>query len=144
MPKPPHLTQNENNLIRRYLIWCYKTTKEDLDHIDRYYTQYMADQYILSQLKKEKTIGKENVNGYKSQVKDFEAYLNKKKTNVDSQKFLDKDKKQIKSEYQYLKNRFRAIEKAICHFLSRKELAKIERLYEEEMTQRILSAREHA
>ena len=45
------LTQKERNLIKRYLVWCYKTTKEELDKIDRYFTQLIADEFILKQLK---------------------------------------------------------------------------------------------
>ena len=33
MSKKRQFTQNEKNLIRRYLVWCYKTTKEELDKI---------------------------------------------------------------------------------------------------------------
>jgi len=41
----------EKNLLRRYLIWCYKTTKEELDKVDRYFTQDVADAYILKCLR---------------------------------------------------------------------------------------------
>jgi len=43
---------DQKNLIRSYLVWCYKTTKEDLDKIDRYFTQNHVDNFILSRLKK--------------------------------------------------------------------------------------------
>jgi len=59
------------------------------------------------------------------------------------QKFLDENLIETKPEYQYLQARFSAIEKAICRFLGVKELEKIRALYEKEMMQRILQAREH-
>jgi len=50
---------------------------------------------------------------------------------------------QLKLDYLYLKNRLTAIEKAIKHFLGPGQMKHIRLLYEQEMTQRILTAREH-
>ncbi|MCA9406907.1 MAG: hypothetical protein KC684_10240 [Candidatus Omnitrophica bacterium] len=140
MPARKKLTPKEKNLTRRYLIWCYKTTKEELDKIDRYYTQLPADRFILDQLKKSKDYKDKN---YRALVDGFSDYMDKKKANVDEKKFSDKKCAHLKTEYLYLKNRFQAIERAIIRFLGKTQLAKIEELYEVEMTQRILSAREH-
>ena len=138
------LTKNERNLTRRYLVWCYKTTKEELDKIDRYFTQLAADKYVLAQLEKGREI--EKVNGqdiYKKQIGGFRAYMGQKEINALKKKYLTGKKGVTNPEYTYLRNRFIAIEKAIVAFLGKKELNNICELYEQEMTQRILQAREH-
>lgn len=138
------ISKKEKDLTRRYLIWCYKTTKEDLDRIDRYYTQVPVDLYVLKQLKSSKEYKGSKVDkNYKGFVSDFEKYIGAKKKNVDEKKFTDLKCEKLDPRYQYLKERFAAIEKAIVHFLGKKELDKINSLYEIEMTNRILSAREH-
>lgn len=139
------IKKKEKHLTRRYLIWCYKTTKESLDRIERYYTQIPVDHYLLKQLKCSKDFrgSKSNVK-YKGFVNDFEKYIDTKKKNVDAKKFTDLQCKTLDSEYMYLKERFVAIEKAIVYFLGNKELSKINNLYETEMIGRILNAREHS
>jgi len=139
------LTQNEKNLICRYLIWCYKTTKEELDKVDRYFTQLEADRFILQQLYSQTDMKSKNADqNYIKSINQFQAYMKKKHGNVLKRKFKDTKNSRLTSEYFYLRNRFCAIEKAIKHFLGAKELGRICLLYEQEMTQRILNAKEHA
>ena len=135
------LKGNEKRLVRRYLVWCYKTTKESLDRVDRYYTQNKVDIFMLSELRRGKKAGDEK---YLSLVNDFEQYLSNKLKNADKQKFKEEEKKKFHGDYLYLKNRFAAVERTISYFLGKKELTSIERDYEEEMTNRIWQAREHA
>jgi len=138
------LTLNEKKLLRRYLVWCYKTTKEELDKVDRYFTQLKADDYILKQLKlvENYTSSTENKD-YKSSVDQFETYIKTKELNVLKKKFKDRKCTKLNPDYQYLQCRFTAIEKTIAHFLGDPELNKICLLYEQEMIERILQAREH-
>jgi len=138
------LNQKKKNLIRRYLVWSYKETKEELDKTDRYFTQLEADDFILAQLKNTKEYrSSASQRGYKNLVDQFKVYMNKKESNVLKKKFKDHKHTQLNPEYQYLCNRFSAIEKTIVHFLGVGELNKISLLYEQEMTRRILEAREH-
>ncbi len=138
------MTTNEKQLTRRYLIWCYKTTKEELDKVDRYFTQLPVDDFILKKLKSFKEYkGVKGQTAYRKKVDDFSLYMGKKEMNILKKKFLNSTKATFHPEYQYLKNRFFAIEKSIIHFFGPKELTKIRQLYEEEMTRRILEAREH-
>jgi len=133
------LILKEKNLIRRYLVWCYKETKEKVDKIDRYFTQLKADDFILAQLKNTKDYGPSaGHKDYKMLVDQFKSYMSKKKLNVLKKKFKDSKRIQLNPEYQYLCNRFSAIEKAIVHFLGANELNNISLLYEQEMTKRIL------
>jgi len=144
MPKSPRLTQKEKDLTRRYLVWCYKTTKESLDRIDRYFTQLQVDDFVLHQLRRSRDYrSSRRPNAYRNLVDDFEDYKAKKEQNVLKQKFTDSKHTKPNSQHQYLQNRLNALEKAIIHFLGKKDLAVIRNLYEKEMTQRILSAREH-
>ena len=133
--KSQKLSIKEKKLLRRYLIWCYKTTKESLDRIDRYYTQLKVDEFILKQVS-----FSQNKN-YENYIDDFKKYMVTKKENVDKKKFLNGAN--FQPEYLYLQNRFKAIEKAIGVFLGKKALKEITELYEEDMTRRILEAREH-
>ena len=144
MPKTTPLTKKEKDLIRRYLVWCYKTTKEELDKTDRYFTQLMADGFILRQLRKmEGYRSVKGDQGYKDMVDQFSVYMEKKEANVLKKKFKDTRRRSLNPDYQYLKERFTAIEGAIRRFLGAEELKKISLLYEQEMTRRILQARDH-
>lgn len=144
MEKGKHRSENENKLIRRYLIWCYKTTKEDLDRTDRYFTQFEADQYMLDQLTSDEYFksSKAKIN-YKKLIDDFNLYLNEKKSAADKKKYSNIEEEELSPDYLYLLNRLSAIENAIVHFLGKEELNNIQFLYEEEMTRRILQARDH-
>ena len=137
------LTPNELNLIKRYLLWCYKTTKEELDKIDRYFTQGIVDEFILNDLRKAKEYKLPGNERYKQLVDDYNAYVKKKTNNAQNKKFLGKEKTKTLPEYQYISNRFSAIENAICFYLGDKGLNDIVCLYEKEMAGRILSSREH-
>ena len=138
------LTRNEKNLIRRYLVWCYKTTKEELDRIDRKFTQLAVDDFILGQLNAaKKKAGKEGLSRYNELVNDFEKYIADKAKGSQALKFTGPGERTLEPKYFFLKERLAAIEKSIVSFLSRKDLAVIESLYEAEMTQRILGSKEH-
>ncbi|MCA9393244.1 MAG: hypothetical protein KC900_03485 [Candidatus Omnitrophica bacterium] len=135
--------ENEINLIRRYLVWCYKTTKEDLDRIDRYFTQNVVDEFLFKEL-----IGSEEFKAasgnveFKKKVQAFEDYKIEKFAKAREKKYSGGD--QLRPEYLYLVKRLEAIAAAITHFLGKKELDQIIDSYEKEMTARILSAKEHS
>lgn len=145
MTKNKKMTLEEKNLMRRYLIWCYKTTKEQLDRIDRYFTQLKVDENVANLLLKNRDIkDKKKERAYLEKIDEFIQYMEKKEARVVSQKYLDPEKKVLQPDYWYLKNRMKALEKTISGFLGTKELKTIKSLYEEEMTRRILEAREHS
>ena len=141
MTKKQKFTSSEKKLIRRYLIWCYKTTKEAFERIERKFTQLMVDDFIVDEFKMLPEVTRKEL---ASNLKQFDEYMNKKEMSALSEKFTDSQQGILSQNYLYLKNRFSAIEKAICYFLGKKELTTISKLYEEEMTQRILQARDHA
>ena len=138
------LSDEEKKLVRRYLIWCYKTTKEDYDRVERYFTQFKVDYNVLGILMKNEDIkDKERGKGYFQKVDGFAKYIEAKEKRVIPQKFIDQQKKILQPDYWYLKKRLEALEETICDFLGKQELETIKSMYEEEMTRRILDAREH-
>ena len=113
-------------------MWCYKSTKEELDRIDRKFTQLAVDDFILGRLSAKS--GDERKILEKA-IAEFKDYIAKKEESAAAEKSTPK--------HAYLKDRLSAVEDAVKHFLGAQELAKIIALYEEEMTGRILQAREH-
>lgn len=137
------LSSEERTLIRRYLVWCYKTTKEQLDKIDRKTTQLTVDHFVLKELVKNQRIKNTNLSELDKKIGDFKKYIQDKKAKENESKYTDSDKRFFQPEYLYLKSRLNAIETAIRHFLGQKALVEIKGLYEKEMTKRILEARDH-
>lgn len=142
MPVGRKIKAHQKALIRRYLVWCYKTTKESLDRIDRKFTQGAVDHYVLARLQGVKVpaaIRKD----YDKLVEDFRSYIANKEKEGIQQKFIDGKGSVPNPQYFYLHNRLSAVKAAIQYFLGPRELAQIDLLYEEEMTRRILESREH-
>lgn len=136
---------SEKRLFRRYLIWCYKTTKEELDRIDRKFTQLYVDNHLLKFLiKKKESFPPELMPHYNNQIENFKRYMEDKEKGSQGQKFIDKEGKVLQPHYCYLKNRLAAIEKIIVDLLGKKELSVIDERYETEMTRRIWESREHS
>ncbi|MDE1921125.1 MAG: hypothetical protein KGJ09_06835 [Candidatus Omnitrophica bacterium] len=122
---PSALKAHHRKLVGRYLLWAYKTTRESFERIERKTTQLLVDEYILGYFA-----------AHKLRVPaEFRAYI--------AQKRKDELKLRQDPQYVYLQNRMRAIEAAVRHFLGPKEPARMQALYEEEFTRRILEAREH-
>ncbi len=144
MPSSPQSTHQEKRLIRRYLLWCYKTTKEALEKIDRKFTQLQVDHYIWDHLTKDRKFKPVQANEeYRAFTNAFKKYIEDKERQAYLNKFADKDHRQLKAEYHYLKNRLSCIEEAAVYFLGKAGMKRIEMLYEEEMIRRIIESREH-
>ena len=138
MKKQKKFSEEEIQLIKRYLTWCYKTTKEELDRIERLLTQLLVDQFILGDLEKDNQVRS------LKKFDEFQKYIEDKKQKASSFKFTDGMNKKFSPEYLYLKKRLSTIEKAISHFLGKRDLSLIKGLYEQEMLTRIIQARDHA
>jgi hypothetical protein len=127
------------NLIRRYLLWAYKTTKESFERIERKTTQLLVDDHILNSLRKTGDVTK----GCQGHVEEFKQYIANKRQDELKLKYTNPKGKALNPDYLYLKNRLTAIEGAVKHFLGASELKKMEALFEEEFTRRILQAKDH-
>ena len=133
--------QETTNLKYRYLLWLYKTVKEELDRIDRKFTQVEIDREIEKHLVR---------NAHLSQVGDsdkfrelqraWQEYVDKKETDG---KILKYDGEKLRAEYYFTKMKFEMVEKMINRMFGDKVLKGIETAYEEEMCKRILESREH-
>ena len=126
------LSRQHQNLIRRYLIWAYKSTRESFERIERKTTQLTVDEFILAYFTKNKM----------DVPADFRAYIAQKRKDELKLKF-SANKKKLNPEYLYLKNRLSAIEAAVKYFLGDKELKRLHRDFELEFTRRIWEARDH-
>ncbi len=127
--------QELKNLKKRYLIWFYKTTKEELDKIERKFTQAQVDRFILDTLKKA-----DKEKALESFIAQFEEYINKKEQEGVNLKF---ENKKLRPDYNFLALKLSAIEKAIVRELGKKALEEIKLLYEMEMIERILKSTGH-
>lgn len=128
--------QLQRHLIRRYLLWAYKTTRESFERIERKTTQLLVDDYVLAHVSNKKGTPP-------AMLAEFKGYVEQKRKDELKLKYNGKDKKRFRSEYIYLKNRLAAIEGAVRHFLGEKEMRRMKDLFEEEFTRRILEARDH-
>lgn len=129
MPAAPRLSQTHKDLIRRYLTWGYKSTKESFDRLERKTTQLMADKHILAALSKSSGPRGE---GYDQEVQAFKEYV------------ADKRQQKVPAgKHAYFRDRLKAVESAIVHFLGRRDLNAIKRAYEQEFTRRIWESKDH-
>lgn len=119
----------------RYLLWFYKTVKEELDRIERKFTQLEVDKAMLKLMKKEAK-GK----GLDKFLRDFEGYIINKEQEV--QKAI-KSQGRCKPEYRYSLLKLEAIEKVIVSQLGKKDQERIKELYQDEMVKRILESKGH-
>ncbi len=134
--------KEKQRLIRRYLIWCYKTTKEEFERIERKFTQLTVDEYVLVYLTRKYSKINHRLCGDQARLNGFKQYIEKKRSDAFAKKFSSQTQTKLVSKYSYLKNRLEAVEKAIEHFLGKADLNNIQTLYENEMTNRILQARD--
>jgi len=130
------------DLKRRYLIWLYKAIKEAFDRKERKFTQLDIDKFMLDEMNKE--LGqaylpheKENIQKH---MLDFIAYIENKEKDCAQLRGQDKEKS---AEFIFMDMKLQAVEKAIVKELGKRELARIKRMYEKEMTRRILEEKEH-
>ncbi|MCJ7546445.1 MAG: hypothetical protein MUP30_06415 [Deltaproteobacteria bacterium] len=129
------------NLKFRYLLWLYKTTKEDFDRIERKLTQVGIDKKILRDMGENfNSRDLKKKNEARKLLKDFKEYINKKEKDGRELKF---EGRKLKPEYYHLSLKLEAIEKSIVEELGHRGLKEIKALYEHEMMRRIIEPQEH-
>jgi len=122
------------SLKKRYLVWLYKSVRDELDRVERKFTQLDIDRFILNELNKS-----DKDKAVSSFIGQFQDYIQNKENSALSLKF---ENKKIKPEYLFLSFKLEAIEKAIYKELGKAGLNQIKGLYEKEMIKRILGERE--
>ena len=137
-------SDDQKKLIRRYLVWCFKTTREEIDRIDRKFTQLKIDEEIRKELLREgKSTPPALKQAFAEHVRKFDEYIEKKREEALTQKYSDAGQKKLQPSYLYLQARLKAIQNSIHRHLGAKGLADVKGAYEAEMTRRIWEAREH-
>lgn len=126
--------QDIKSLKKRYLVWFYKQARESLDKVDRKFTQLEVDQFILEELRRLDTS-----HAAKNYIEEFKVYVQNKEKDGLGQKYEGKN---LKPEYNFLRLKLKAIEKAIEKEFGKKGLGEIKELYEKEMIKRILEERQ--
>jgi hypothetical protein len=122
------------NLKKRYCLWLYKVTKDELDRVKRKFTQLEIDRFVLAKLKKAKS--KSDLSKF---IADFQNYISNKESDGLKLKY---DGKSLKPEYEFLLLKLEAIEEAVIKEFGKQGLSEIKDLYEEEMQRRILEERQ--
>ena len=80
---PLRLSTEEKDLVRRYLVWCFKTTKEDLDRIDRKFTQLSVDRDMLKDLTSRRLPPRySGGEGYQHLLEKFKGYIHAKENDA--------------------------------------------------------------
>lgn len=127
--------QDEKNLTKRYLVWLYKTTKEAFDKVERRFTQIAVDKAILADLEKSGPKG-----AMEHLIEDWRQYIaGKEREGIDA-KF---EGTSVRQEHRFVELKLQAVEKIIIEQFGEKALDEIRDLYEKEMTDRIMKARDH-
>ncbi len=130
--------KDARNLKFRYLLWFYKTTKEEVDRIERKFTQLDIDIAILKSIKQKiDPKAQSKVKGY---IDEFKKYIDKKEKDGKSLKY---DGLGLKADYYFSTLKLEAIENVIAEELGGDAKKQIKSLYEEEMRKRILESKEH-
>jgi hypothetical protein len=125
----------------RYLLWLYKTTKEEFDRIERKFTQIEIDKKIMRYMRQH--VDSKNIKRKSESRKflaDFKEYISKKEKDGVAAKF---DGKKFKADYYHLSMKLKAIEKVTIAELGRSRWRLIKNLHEQEMRRRIIEAQDH-
>ncbi len=133
--------EDKQNLQFRYLLWLYKTAKDEFDRVERKFTQLEIDRLMLKSmqdnLKPSQVSDKAKLD---KALKDFMVYIEKKEKDGHNLKF---DGKKLKAEYHFLEVKLKAVEDAVTKMFGADGLKQIKALYEEEMRKRILQRDGH-
>ena len=133
--------RDKKNLQFRYLLWLYKTTKEEFDLIERKFTQVEIDRNILHHMQEHIDTAKiKRKKEARMFLKNFKEYTDKKEKDGLALKY---EGKKLRPEYYHLSLKLEAIEENIVGELGKQGLRTIKSLYEQEMRRRIIEAREH-
>jgi flagellar biosynthesis chaperone FliJ len=134
--------QDVKNLRKRYLIWLYKTTKEEFDKYERKFTQTDIDKDLLLEMENQLLgvyLPHEKANLEKF-VNQYREYISGKEKACLELKYQGK---KTNPEFIFLDVKLNAVEKLIVKELGRRGLERIKALYELEMAERILRSAEH-
>ncbi|MFA5319745.1 MAG: hypothetical protein WBE75_01195 [Candidatus Omnitrophota bacterium] len=128
-------------LERRYLLWLYKTTKEAFDRYERKFTQLEIDGFILEEVSRKcrEAYLPDEKEDMEVRLEAMRAYVSDKENACLKFKYQGK---KTNPEYLFLDIKLQAVEKAVIKKFGKEGLRRIKALYEQEMAERILHARD--
>lgn len=125
------------SLHKRYLFWLYRMTREELDKIDRKFTQLDVDKEIQKSLNdKIRGLGAAFEEKLSPFLKEWKEYVFQKESDAQKLKFAEDG--QMDPQYLFLRLKLEAIEQAAKARFGSKGLAEFKKLYEESAFKRIL------
>ncbi len=127
---------DRKNLKKRYLLWLYKSVKEEFDKIERKFTQLEVDKVLVAEMK---ALDKTNL--ATRFISDYQVYMRTK--HDEGVKLKYRDAFALLPEYYFLEVKLKAVEKTIAKLLGQSTLRQIKALYERQMSERILRSTEH-
>lgn len=117
------------SLEKRYLLWLYKTTKDELDKIERKFTQLDIDRDLQKAMEK----GGPAVKAF---VDEWKVYVYEKETAT--QKIAFGADGSYDAKYLFLRVKLDAVEAVTARRFGKKTLSRFKKLYEDACAKRIL------
>ena len=129
--------EDKKSLFKRYLWWLYKTTKEELDKIERKFTQLEIDRQLevllLKKIKGEDAWLRDGLGPY---IEEWKKYIAAKETDAHSLKFTPKN--ELNFNYIFLLLKLEAISEIIKARFGCRLLREMKRFCEKSAIKRIL------
>jgi len=125
-------------LLRRYLLWMYKTTKDELDRIDRKFTQLDVDRFIAGYFFKiSRRLSKRSREALDPFFREWDEYVEVKEK--DAQDLKSVGPGEMEARYAFLHLKLQAVQTAARRYLGPKSVKEFQRLYESKAVERILA-----
>ena len=112
---------DKRSLYKRYLFWLYKTTRTEIDKVDRKFTQLEIDRKIEKILSANK--------GISAQLKEWKDYILSKESDALKQKFASDGS--LDPGYRFLCLKLEAVEAITKKMFGARTLAEFKRLCED-------------
>lgn len=118
------------SLQKRYLFWLYKTTKDELDRIDRKFTQLDIDRAMLDVFRCQAVAARDAVQGgVDAFVREWQDYVAQKET--DARKLRFDEEGRVLASYYFLCLKLSAVLDMIRRRFGAKTVKDFKRLYED-------------
>ena len=126
------------SLTKRYLLWMYKTTKDEVDRIDRRFTQLDTDRFIADFFfKLSGRLNKKSRDALSPFFQEWDDYIAAKEQDADRLKYAAPG--ELEARYAFLHLKLQAVLAAARHFLGPKSIGEFQRLYETKSIEQILA-----
>ncbi len=118
------------SLSKRYLFWLYKTTRDELDKVDRKFMQLAVDNEIYKKLKKAvKRLGPGISGTLEAFLREWQEYIFQKDSDAQKLKYSEDGKPN--HAYLSLRLKLEAIEAVVRGRFGKKQLLFYKELYED-------------